>query len=146
MDRKQMKWYDRKRIWCGFPWSFTRYGLSDDRFFVEKGFFTTQEMEVRLYRILNVRLSRTLLQKMFGLGSIHIDSSDSDLRSFDVINIKNSAKVKEMLSELVEEQRLKNRVTAREYMTEGDHGHEPGMDDFDADEGDHGYDDDDMDR
>ena len=30
----------------------TKYGMSDDRLFVEKGLFNVRGMEVRLYRIL----------------------------------------------------------------------------------------------
>ena len=123
MNKSDMKWYDRKRIWCGLPWTFTKYGMTDDRLFVEKGLFSTTESEVRLYRVMNVNLKRTLMQKLFGLGTIHIDSSDRDLGCFDIINIKNSYEVKEMLSQAVEAERIRNRVTAREYMTDGT-GHE----------------------
>ena len=32
-------WKDRKRIlFLGLPWSFTRYSVSKDRFFISKGF------------------------------------------------------------------------------------------------------------
>lgn len=118
MKKDMLKWYDRKRIWCGLPWTFTKYGMSEDRLFVEKGFFNSQEQEVRLYRILNVNLKRTFFQKIFGLGTIHIDSSDKDLGNFDIINIKKSYDVKELISQTVESERIRNRVTAREYMSD----------------------------
>ena len=79
MKKDKLKWYDRKRVWCGLPWTFTKYGMSEDRLFVEKGFFNSQEQEVRLYRVLNVNLKRTFFQKLFGLGTVHVDSSDKDL-------------------------------------------------------------------
>lgn len=120
MKKDMLKWYDRKRIWCGLPWTFTKYGMSEDRLFVEKGFFNSQEQEVRLYRILNVNLKRTFFQKIFGLGTIHIDSSDKDLGNFDIINIKKSYDVKELISQTVESERIRNRVTAREYMSDND--------------------------
>ena len=56
MDKGKMKWYDRKRLWCGLPWTFTKYGMSDDRLFVEKGLFNVRGMEERLYRILNISI------------------------------------------------------------------------------------------
>ena len=130
MRKKEMNWYDRKRLWCGLPWTFTKYGISDDRLFVESGLLRTQEMEVRLYRILNIRLDRSLLQKLFGLGSIHIDSSDRDLTCFTLKNIRDCQGVKELLSEQVEIERRRNRVYPRELLEDGS---EYGEDDVDHD-------------
>ena len=121
MDKGKMKWYDRKRLWCGLPWTFTKYGMSDDRLFVEKGLFNVRVMEVRLYRILNISIQRSLIQRIFGLGTIHLDSTDKDLSCFDIVNIKNSESVMEMISEAVEEERLRNRVASREFMSDGMH-------------------------
>ena len=113
-----IKWRERKRIWCGLPWTFTVYSMSEDRLFIDKGVFTKTQDEIRLYRILDVSLKRTLGQRIFGMGTIHICSSDKTMKDFDLINIKNSKDVKEMLSECVEEQREKKRVVSREYMTD----------------------------
>ena len=121
MDKGKMKWYDRKRLWCGLPWTFTKYGMSDDRLFVEKGLFNVRGMEVRLYRILNISIQRSLIQRIFGLGTIHLDSTDKDLSCFDIVNIKNSESVMEMISEAVEAERLRNRVAFREFMSDGMH-------------------------
>ena len=121
MDKGKMKWYDRKRLWCGLPWTFTKYGMSDDRLFVEKGLFNVRGMEVRLYRILNISIQRSLIQRIFGLGTIHLDSTDKDLSCFDIVNIKNSESVMEMISQAVEAERLRNRVASREFMNDGMH-------------------------
>ena len=133
MDKNRMKWYDRKRLWCGLPWTFTKYGMSEDRIFVEKGLFNVKGMEVRLYRIMNISISRSLLQRVFGLGTIHLDSTDRDLNCFDIVNIKNSEEVMEMISQDVEEERVRNRVASREFMNgshlDGDSDGEEGMDD-----------------
>ena len=117
---KDYIWQERKRLWCGLPWTFTTYSMSKDRLFVRTGLLTTREYEVRLYRIVNISISRTLIQRMFGLSTIHVDSSDRDLASFDIVNIRNGAFVKEMLSETVERERTRNRVSARELMVDAD--------------------------
>lgn len=116
MEENNIVWSERKRLWCGLPWTFTKYALSEDRLFVTSGLLKTVENEVRLYRILDLSLSRTLIQKLFGLGTIRISSSDKTLGNFDLINIKNPVQVKERLSGLVEENRDKKRVTSREFM------------------------------
>lgn len=117
-----IKWKQRKRIWCGLPWTFTVYSLSEDRLFIDSGVFTKRQDEVRLYRVLDVSLKRSLGQRIFGMGTIHICSSDKTMKDFDLINIKNSKDVKEMISEYVETQREKKRVVSREYMTDDQDG------------------------
>lgn len=130
MNKESMVWYDRKRLWCGLPWTFTKYGMDEGRLFVETGFLNTKEQEVRLYRILNISLSKNLVQRIFGLGTIHIDSTDLDLKCLRITNIKDSDRVKEMLSEKVEQERLRNRVSAREFMNHEDDGDRDEMAEF----------------
>lgn len=131
MKKENMIWYDRKRLWCGLPWTFTKYGMDEGRLFVETGFLNTKEEEVRLYRILNISLNKSLIQRIFGLGTIHIDSTDLDLKCLKITNIKDSDRVKEMLSEKVEQERLRNRVSAREFMN---HEEDEDMADLDHDD------------
>lgn len=121
-----IKWKQRKRIWCGLPWTFTVYSMSEDRLFIDSGVLNKRQDEIRLYRILDVSLRRSLGQRIFGMGTIHICSSDKTMKDFDLINIKNSQEIKEMISESVEEQREKKRVYSREYMSD-DGGGEPDM-------------------
>lgn len=109
-------WSDRKRLWCGLPWTFTVYNLSNDRLFVKSGLLSTREDEVRLYRILDISLKRTLLQRIFGLSTIELHTSDKTLGNFNLVNIKKGYDVKETLSQLVEKVRTEKRVTNREYM------------------------------
>ena len=66
MEQNEIIWSDRKRTIFGLPLSFTKYSLTNDRLFIQTGLFTTVEDEVRLYRIMDVKLTRTLGQKLFG--------------------------------------------------------------------------------
>ena len=110
-------WSDCKRVvFFGLPLSFTKYRLTTNRLFVNTGFLTQREDEVRLYRITDVSLSRTLMQRVFGLSTIHCNSSDKTLGNFDIINIKDGEEVKEILSQSVESERIARRVSTRENM------------------------------
>lgn len=111
-------WKERKRNALGLPWTFTKYALTDDRFFITSGLLKTVEDEVRLYRIMDLSLSQTLSQKIFGIGTILVSSADKSMRDFEIKNIKKPRDVKEQLSKLVEENRDKKRVTNREFMGE----------------------------
>ena len=72
---------------------------------------------MRLYRIKDLGLERNLIQRMFGLGTIRVVSSDSSLGNFDLTNVKNSSDVKEKLSRLVEEERQRKKVSSREFIS-----------------------------
>ena len=121
-------WHDRKRNFPGLPWTFTVYEFSNDRFFVDRGLINSREDEVRLYRITDVFLTRSLWQKIIGTGTIHVSSADHSLGNFEIINIKDSMNVKEQLSALVETSRRQNRVYTRENMNTGGPGFGPGPD------------------
>lgn len=111
-------WSDRKRTLFGLPLSFTKYMMTEDRLFIEQGFLSKKEDEVRLYRIMDVSLTRSFLQRIFGVGTVHCCSADKTMKDFDIVSIKNPKDVKEQLSQLVEAQRDAKRVTNREYMTD----------------------------
>lgn len=113
-------WSDRKRPICGLPLSFTKYSLTEERLLINTGFLNTEEDEVRLYRILDLKLKRSIWQRMFGVGTIIVNSSDKTLGDFIIKDIKNPHDVKELLSESVEKQREAKRVVSREYMSEAD--------------------------
>ncbi|MBQ9277194.1 MAG: PH domain-containing protein [Lachnospiraceae bacterium] len=123
-------WKDRKRIIFGLPWTFTKYGLSEDRFFMETGFFNVKEDEVRLYRITDVSVSRSFWQRLFNLGTITCHSSDRTLKTFEIKNIKKPKEVKELISTYVEDERDRKRVSSREFIS-GDSGFDNDDDDDD---------------
>lgn len=113
-------WSDKKRPIFGLPLSFTKYRLTRDRLFIETGFLNKREDEVRLYRIMDVTLTRSLFQRIFGVGTVSCCSADKTMKDFDIVSIKNPKEVKEMLSVQVEEEREAKRVTNREFLQHED--------------------------
>ena len=113
-------WKARKRNGLGLPWTFTIYELSEDRLFITTGVLNKREDEVRLYRITDISLTKSLWQRILGMGTIHLDSSDKSMKNFELVNVKDSDTVKEQISQLVEAARIKNRVSARENMNDYD--------------------------
>ena len=110
-------WTDKKRsLFFGLPLSFTKYICTDEKFIVEAGMLSTREDEIRLYRILDLTLERSFMQRIFGLGTIKCDTMDKSMPKLEIKNIKKSRDVKEMISEAVEKERVKKRVSSRENM------------------------------
>ncbi|MBR3304845.1 MAG: PH domain-containing protein [Clostridia bacterium] len=98
-------WSDKKRTIFGLPLSFTRYTLTEDKLLISFGFLNKREEEIRLYRISDVTLRRTFGERILGLGTIHCCSSDPTTPEFNIVRIKNSQKVKELLSDRAEHER-----------------------------------------
>jgi uncharacterized membrane protein YdbT with pleckstrin-like domain len=89
--------------------------------FVDTGLLNSREDEVRLYRITDLSLTRSLWQRIIGTGTIHCTSADPSLGNFDLANIKNPYDTKEKISSLVERARAKAKVYMREDMHAGHH-------------------------
>lgn len=114
-------WSDRKRwTFLRLPWTFTKYTCTAEKFIVESGIFSTKEEEIRLYRILDLTLERSFWQRIFGLGTICCDTVDKSSPRLVIKNIKNPRNVKELVSEAVEKERMKKRVSSRELMAAED--------------------------
>lgn len=82
MEPIQYLWKDRKRH-LGLPLSFTRYSLSEDRLFCEKGFLNLKCDEVLLYRVRDLQLNMSLGQRILGVGTICVISSDKSVPHLD---------------------------------------------------------------
>ena len=108
-------WKDRKRYF-GLPLSFTRYSLSDDRLFLEKGFMNIEADEVLLYRVRDLELDLKLTQRIFGVGTVRVHSSDKSIPVLELQNIRQSRQVKEMIHHAVEEAKLKRQMRTMEIM------------------------------
>jgi len=119
-------WKDRKRI-LGLPITFTRYRLSDDRIFRETGLLNLKEEEVLLYRVRDLELKRSLFQRIFGVGTVCVHSSDKTTPHLDLLNIKKPREVKELLHRQVEEMKLSRRMRTTELLgsEEGQEGADP---------------------
>ena len=115
----EILWKDRKRYF-GLPLSFTRYSLTADRLFLSVGFLSIKDEEILLYRIRDISTSRTLWQRLFGVGTITVISSDKTLPSMVLKNIKNPIDVKELLHSQVEDMKIRRRVRVGEIMASND--------------------------
>ena len=115
-------WKARKRNFLGLPWTFTIYGFSEDRLYIKTGVLNTREDEVRLYRITDIGLERSLWQRIMGMGTIRVYSSDQSLGDFSLVNVKDCENVKEQLSQLIEAERENKRVSSREFLGVEDEG------------------------
>lgn len=129
MEPIEYLWQDRKRHF-GLPLSFTRYFLSGDRLFRETGLLNLKAEEVLLYRVQDLELTMTLGQRMFGVGTVCVHSSDKSSPHMDLKNVKNPRQVKELIHQSVEEAKDRRRMRTTELLSQDD-----GPDYHDGDDG-----------
>lgn len=115
MESIEYLWKDRKR-YLGLPLSFTRYSLSEDRLFCETGLFNLKQDEVLLYRVRDLQLNMTLGQRIFGVGTVCVVSSDKSIPHLDLKNVRHPREVKELIHRHVEEAKDRRRMRTTELV------------------------------
>ena len=115
MESLKYVWNDRKR-YLGMPLSFTKYALGEDRLFLEKGLLNLKADEVLLYRVRDLELNITLGQRIFGVGTVRVHSSDHSIPLLELENIKQPREVKETIHKAVEAAKEKRRMRTMEIM------------------------------
>ncbi|MBQ8238635.1 MAG: PH domain-containing protein [Oscillospiraceae bacterium] len=112
----QYLWQDRKRHF-GLPLSFTRYALSEDRLFLSQGFLNIKDDDILLYRVRDIDSSRSLWQRIFGVGTVVVMSSDKSMPNLVLQNVRDPLAVKELIHQQVEKVKIERRVRVGEIMT-----------------------------
>ena len=123
MESIQYLWKDRKRF-LGMPITFTKYSVSENRIFQEKGLLNLKEEEVLLYRVRDLDLRRSLGQRIFGVGTVYIHSSDKTTPILQLENVKDPKAVKELIYRQVEAAKEKRRMRATELLGDEDMDHD----------------------
>ena len=118
-NKDKILWSDRKRYF-GLPISFTKYEVSEDRLFQTTGFLNLKYEEILLYRVRDLELSRSFGQRIFGVGSITVTSTDKSHPVLVSHNVKEPAAVKELIHQQVEDMKIRRRVRFGEIAAFGD--------------------------
>ena len=126
MKSLEYLWSDRRRR-LGLPLSLTRYSLSEDRLFLETGLLSTRCEEILLYRVRDLSMKISLGQRIFGVGTVTVQSSDKSCPVLELRNIKHPRETKEIIHQAVEQMKLQRRMRVGEVL--GDDYHHDDMED-----------------
>lgn len=111
MDKESVKYSARKRLgFLGLPWTFTVYNIGDDLLTVDTGFFKKEENDCYMYKIQDAKLTRTLAQRMFGIGTVTCYTGDTTDKQLVLKNIKQSTEIKDYIIKASEQARLRRRT------------------------------------
>jgi len=100
-------------IWIVWVWLQTRsesFTLTTERLRMKKGVLNQVFDEVELYRVKDVTLTRSAIQRMFGLGSVTMMTSDHGQENICIDSVHSSEELREQLRKQVEIIRDRKRV------------------------------------
>ena len=67
----EFDYIEKKRTkFLGLPLYFTKYSISQEKINIRRGFLTTTEDDAYMYKVQDVRLTRSLMERMFKLGTV----------------------------------------------------------------------------
>lgn len=97
-------------LFFAIPWPFRHYELYDNDLVIIRGLLNIHEDDCYMYRITDVDLSRSLIQRIFGLSTVTCFSSDVTDRTIVMKNIKHGREIKDFIMQASEQARLRRRT------------------------------------
>lgn len=127
-DEDTVMFTERKRIlFLGLPWTFTKYTITPSLLTVDSGLINTTEDDCYMYKIQDVKLNTSLLEKIVGVATITCYTGDVTNPELKLVHIRHAKEIKSYLLKASEAARLKRRTLST--MDIGAHGG-----DFDPDD------------
>lgn len=112
-----MIYKEKKRsMFLGLPWTFTAYTVTDEIITVDSGLLRKEENDCYLYKVIDVRLEKTLLERILGLGTVHCftgDVTDPDLR---IQHIKHAKEIEDYILKQSESERMKRKTLNTQHL------------------------------
>lgn len=106
-----MEFIERKRwLFFGLPFTFTKYTVSEELITIDSGLFKTVQNDCYMYKVQDVVLTVTLIERLFKLGSIKCHTGDTTNPILVIEHVRNAKAIKDFILETSEKARLKRRT------------------------------------
>ena len=104
--------YKEKKRWAffGLPLTFTTYTVEEEIITVNSGLLKRVENDCYMYKVVDVRLEVSLIERIFGLGTVHCFSGDMTNPDLRLMHIKRAKEIKDYILKQSEAERLKRKT------------------------------------
>ena len=114
---------ERKRwLFLGLPWTFTVYHVREDMITIDRGFLNKQEDDCYMYKVTDVRLNSSLMERMFKLGTVTCFTGDVTDSNLVFKHIRNAKAIKDYILEKADSERIKRRTVNMQGIGYGSNG------------------------
>lgn len=110
-DQGKLVYKEQKRWgFLGLPFTFTTYLLYENDIQIKSGFFSSVENDCYMYRVIDVQLRISFLQRLFGLGTVICVTSDATNKTITLKNIRHARQIKDFIYRASEEAKIRRRT------------------------------------
>jgi membrane protein YdbS with pleckstrin-like domain len=89
---------------------YIKYRLSNQRLFITTGILARKTVETELFRVRDISVHQSLIERMLGIGTIHALTTDKDIPEMNFRGIPEPLKVKEAMRAHIMEARQRTRT------------------------------------
>ena len=106
-----VEFVERKRwLFFGLPFTFTKYTIKEEVITINTGFLRTAENDCYMYKVQDVELNVSLVERIFGMGTVKCYTGDTTDSVLLIEHVKNAKEIKDFILDASEKARLKRRT------------------------------------
>ena len=121
--RRESLWHAWPKIAVGlglpvFWWHAEHLTVTDRRVILRRGLFSKDERQVRLENVLDVRVKQGMFGRLFGHGTLAIETAGSGGTEFVFKGLRHPGKVRDVIMAAVDDAKARERAEERRAMAE----------------------------
>ncbi len=110
-EERAKQYVERKRwLFFGLPFTFTKYTVNDQVITINAGLLNTTENDCYLYKVQDVELQTSFVERIFGLGTVACYTGDNTHPQLYLEHVKNAKEIKNYILHASEAARRKRRT------------------------------------